>query len=111
MRIRTALVTFAPRPAPPHARHGGGQRLPRRPAGCAARRLLGVGGAPHAGEPAVQAQEDDDGGLEAEELPEEVVEVLNKVNLKVEHFDINKSLMLMTLLRLKNRRSTSSSRR
>ena len=35
------------------------------------------------------SQEDDDGGLEAEELPEEVVEVLNKVNLKVEHFDIN----------------------
>ena len=54
---------------------------------------------------------EDDGGLEAEELPEEVVEVLNKVNLKVEHFDINKSLMLMTLLRLKINRSTSSSRR
>ena len=34
-------------------------------------------------------KEDDGGGLEAEKLPEEVVEVLNKVNLKVEHFDIN----------------------
>ena len=31
----------------------------------------------------------EDNGLEAEELPEEVVEVLNKFNLKVEHFDIN----------------------
>ena len=34
-------------------------------------------------------KEDDGGGLEAEELPEEVVEVLNKVNLKVEQFNIN----------------------